>query len=96
MAKNKIAVMTKCPYGFKIEKINGVRKLVIDEDKREIAKDLISFYRTSRNMRQTVDYINSKYNESISYRTAFTLTHSPLVYVHYRDIDGYCEALITK
>lgn len=96
MAKNKIAVMTKCPYGFKIEKINGVRKLVIDEDKREIAKDLISFYRTSRNMRQTVDYINSKYNESISYRTAFTLTHSPLVYGHYRDIDGYCEALITK
>ena len=96
MAKNKIAVMTKCPYGFKIEKINGVRKLVIDEDKREIAKDLISYYRTSRNMRQTVDYINSKYNESISYRTAFTLTHSPLVYGHYRDIDGYCEALITK
>lgn len=96
MAKNKIAVMTKCPYGFKIEKVDGVRKLVIDEEKRGIVLDLLSYYKTSKNMRNTVDYINNKYGEDITYRTAFTLTHSPLLYGHYRDIDNYCEAYITE
>lgn len=96
MAKNKIAVMTKHPYGFKIEKVDGVRKLVIDEEKRGIVLDLLSYYKTTKNMRNTVDYINNKYGEDITYRTAFTLTHSPLLYGHYRDIDNYCEAYITE
>lgn len=83
------------PYGYKTEKINGMRKMVIDQSKKEIVTDLLHFYMKYHNYCRTARYINNKYGINITNHTIKNMVRSEFYKGKYRNNDNYCEPYLT-
>lgn len=90
--KNGYAISGSQPFGFKIEN----KKVVIDEEKREIMNDLINYAETSCSVRATRNYIQNTYGISFIYESLSRLLKNPMLYGSYRGYDNYCEGYMTK
>ena len=84
------------PLGFKIESINGSKKIVIDETKKEIVLDLFTHFEIHQSISATVDFITNTREFSISYNSVKNMLRNTMYMGSYRDVENYCEAFISQ
>ncbi len=98
MVKNKRPIMgTRClPLGLKVVGEKKEKRVVKDEETEDIVNDMFDYFELTGSIRKTVSYINEKYKLSILYECISKYLKNPLYYGHYRDVDDYCPAYLTK
>jgi DNA invertase Pin-like site-specific DNA recombinase len=84
------------PFGIKAEIRDGKRVAVIDKEVEHIVRDAIAYYKKSESKMATTRYINEKYGLEKSHSFMTTLCNSDFYHGSYREVDGYCEAYMTK
>ena len=92
--KAGLAVSGSVPFGFKIAKIEGKKRVVKDPETEHIVYDLLEHFQTFQSVRKTCFYINEKYNMSMLYKAYMSLLSNPLLCGFYRGNPEYCEAYI--
>ena len=90
--KNGYAISGAQPWCFKVEN----RRVVIDEEKRELMNDLLNHVEKTSSVRGALLYMLNTYGISFHYGTLTKLLKNPLLYGSYRGNDNYCEAFMTK
>lgn len=83
------------PYGYKVDIIDGKRKLVKNPETEEITE---YFFRqaVSRSVRYAGMATNKKYGLSRAYFQWYNMSRNPAFYGTYHGVEGYCEPYITK
>lgn len=77
------------PFGFKIETIEGKKRVLIDEEKEHIANEIFVLYETIKSKNKVQTIINKKYDLDITYKNISTMLKSPLYYGRYKNNDNY-------
>lgn len=98
MVKNKRAIQgSHCmPLGYKVVGEEKNKHVVKDEETKDIVNDMFEHFKIFNSMRQTMLYINNKYNLSINYYSICHYFKNELYAGIYRGIENYCEPYITK
>lgn len=83
------------PYGYKVEIIDGIRRLVKNPDTQEVTE---YFFRQaiSKSVRYAGRSTNQKYGTERGYLQWYHMIKNPAYYGTYHGVDGYCEPYITK
>lgn len=86
------------PIGFKIKVIDDKKRVVIDEDKKEIVNEIFDLYETIKSKRQVHLLITRKYDLDIHYKVIQKMFKNTLYYGSYKDNDNYVygESYLTK
>ena len=90
--KEGYAITGAQPFGFKVEN----KKVVIDEEKREIVNDIINYYELTNSLRKTLVYVREKHDVYMHSNTLKYFLRNPKLCGSFRGNENYCEAYITK
>lgn len=95
--KNKELISGKIPVGLKRQE----KKLVIDEDKKQVVLDAFNFHKETTSVYQTFQGLNLKYPElNFNYMRAYRILTNKLYIgikeTRYGDIEDFCPAIIDK
>lgn len=98
MAKNRIVPYPDrlAPLGYKVEKIDGIRRLVINDSERDMMRDLFDHLLEHHNQAQTIRYISDRYGREIKTQKISKLCHDRIYVGEYHGISGFCEPYITE
>ena len=98
MAQNKIVPFgdDKAPLGYRVQKIDGVRRLVKDDSKREMIDALFSHLLTHRNAAMTRRFILEQYGRYLASTYFSHIQKNPIYCGIYKDVEDFCEPYITK
>ena len=80
----------KAPIGYKIEN----SKLLVDDDKKQIAIDIFSHYDINHSMRKCIRMVYNKYNIKIDENVIRKMLRNRTYIGEYRGIDNFCESII--
>lgn len=94
--KNGEALTGATPFGYMIKEIDGKKKIVINPDEEDTLKAMINYYRVHQSIRKTIMYAQDSFKHYPSYQSFYKLLSNTFLYGHFRGIDGYCEAYMTK
>ena len=96
--KNKEAITGSQPYGFKVEEIDGHKRVVKDPETMYIVQDIFTHFELYNSKRATLYYVQDKYDIQIDYKLITKILTNTIYYGHYRGVDGYVwdEPYITK
>ena len=83
------------PFGFKIGIVNGTKKILVDELKKEIVLDIFTHFEIHQSVGATVDFIVNKYEHSISYNSLKNMLRNTMYAGKYRDVENYCEQYVS-
>ena len=83
-------------YGFKVQKIDGVKKVVKDPETKDITMDLLNHFLIYHNKMHAIRYVKEKYNIEILTCRLNRMLKDTKLYGHYRGNDEYCEPYIDK
>ena len=84
------------PFGYHNAVVNGVRRLVKEEQWEDAVADLFEYYRKYRNYSATARYINQQYGTRFEIQAIKRIIRSPFYYGCYKDNDNFCEPYISK
>ncbi len=84
------------PFGYKVDTVDGVKRLVKDPAREALVNEIFEYYFTHQSKTGTVKYINRKYGDVFSITSMLNMCKSPFYYGAYRDNESYCPAYITK
>lgn len=93
----KEAVFTKrtSPYGYTVEKIDGVRRVVIDPEKEPETRYFFSLLNTY-SIRLAGSMTNEKYGLRRAYTKWYKMAKDEIYTGTYRGVENYCPAYITR
>ncbi len=86
------AISHSVPYGYKVEN----KRVVIDEEKVPLVKDMFDTFELNSSIRKTHLYINDKYGTKFVYKNFARCFKNRKYIGEYRDNKNYCEPIITK
>lgn len=84
------------PTGFKVDCIDGKKRVVHDPNQSELVMDLIEHFELHQSLHAVTRYINIKYHresDSANYKKILT---NPMLHGKYKDNDNYTKPYITK
>ena len=84
------------PFGYHNAIVNGVRRLVKEEQWEDAVADLFEYYRKYRNYSATARHINQQYGTRFEIQAIKRIIRSPFYYGCYKDNDNFCEPYISK
>ena len=84
------------PIGYKVEPVDGVKRIVKDPATEAIVNEIFEYYFATMSKTGTVKHINEKYGYTIGTMGIRNITQNTLYYGSYRGNDNYCPAYITK
>ena len=84
------------PFGYHNSVVNGVRRLVKEEQWEDADADLFEYYRKYRNYSATARHINQQYGTRFEIQAIKRIIRSPFYYGCYKDNDNFCEPYISK
>ena len=84
------------PFGYHNAVVNGVRRLVKEEQWEDAVADLFEYYRKYRNYSATAQHINQQYGTRFEIQAIKRIIRSPFYYGCYKDNDNFCEPYISK
>jgi len=93
--KEAIFSKQKAPYGYTVEKIDGVKRVVFDPEKEPIVRDFFSLLRTY-SIRLAGSMTNEKYGLTRAYSKWYAMVKSEIYSGWYHGVEGYCPAYITR
>lgn len=85
----------KVPLGYKIETINGMKRLVKDPVTAPIIIDLFDRYFCTRNQTDICRFVNNKYDLHYSVMSINQIIHNPIYTGQYRDNANFCEPYLS-
>lgn len=96
--KNKEAITGTQPYGFKVELIDGYKRVVKDPAVMQVVQDIFTNFELYNSKRATLLYIQDKYNINVDYNLITKTLTNTIYYGHYKGVDDYVwdEPYITK
>lgn len=94
MRKEVIFPSQNAPYGYKVVEINGVKKLVKDDETREIVEYFFNMAMTST-IRHAAILTNQKFGLTRAYNIWYRMCHNELYMGTYRGVEDYCEPYLT-
>lgn len=83
------------PLGYKIETINGEKKMVKNEEEAAIVEEVYSFFLKHQAKRKTVLHIQEMFGIDFSYTMLRTMLSSEFYIGKYRNCVNYCPAYLT-
>lgn len=83
-------------FGYKAEVVDGIRRMVIDEEKKDVVYDIFDYIKKYRNNTGCSKYILEKYGISISHTTIRNMIKRTFYYGFYDGNENFCEPYITK
>ena len=84
------------PFGYHNAIVDGVRRLVKEEQLEDAVADLFEYYRKYRNYSATARHINQQYGTRFEIQAIKRIIRSPFYYGCYKDNDNFCEPYISK
>lgn len=98
MVKNGLAITGTqgVPLGYMVAGEKRNKKIIKNPETEQIAIDMLNYVRLCGSIRQTVLYINNKYNLNICYDSMRHYLMNTKYYGHYAGVDNYCEPYINK
>ena len=84
------------PFGYHNAVVDGVRRLVKEEQWEDAVADLFEYYRKYRNYSATARHINQQYGTNFEIQAIKRIIRSPFYYGCYKDNDNFCEPYISK
>lgn len=84
------------PFGYHNAVVNGVRRLVKEDQWKDVVVDLFEYYRKYRNYSATARHINQQYGTNFEIQAIKRIIRSPFYYGCYKDNDNFCEPYISK
>lgn len=82
------------PTGFKIEKIDGVKRVI--RDNIDVTYNILEYYRTSQSKRSTVAYTREHWIPDFTTNKLNALLYSDLLFGTCRDNKNFCEPYYTE
>lgn len=83
------------PMGYKIETINGEKKMVKNEEEAVIVEEVYRFFLRHQSKRKTVLHIQETFGIEFSYSMLRTMLSSEFYIGKYRNCVNYCPAYLT-
>ena len=83
-------------FGYKAEVVDGIRRMVIDEEKKDIVYDIFDYIKKYRNNTGCSKYILEKYGISISQTTIRNMIKRTFYYGYYDGNTTFCEPYLSK
>lgn len=98
MAQNKVVPYgdRQAPLGYKVQKIDGVRRLVKNDSERVMVDDLFQHLLTHRNASWTRRYILEQYGRNLTATYFSRVQKNPIYCGTYRGVPNFCEPYITE
>ena len=94
--RKEVIVPDHCiPMGYKADYIDGVKRIVKDEETKEITEFFFNTVLTST-IRQAALITNRKYGINKDYKSYNNMCHNELYIGTYKGVDDYCEPYITR
>lgn len=84
------------PRGYKIDTVNGVKKLVKNEEEKAWIEEVFSHYATHQSLRATMKYINKKYNFDRGYQVYNRIIRNEVYTGQYMNNSNYTDPYITR
>lgn len=84
------------PIGYRIETVDGRKRVAKDPEKEEMVNDIIQTYLRTQSLRRTTIEINRKYEQHMDLITVKNLLRNEMIAGRYRDNEVYCEPYITS
>lgn len=84
------------PFGYHNAVVNGVRRLVKEEQWEDAVADLFEYYRKYRNYSATARHINQQYGTRFEIQAIKRIIRSTFYYGCYKNNDNFCEPYISK
>lgn len=84
------------PIGYKIGEINGEKRVIIDEDKKQIPLDMYSHFETYNSVKAAQHYVNSKHGLIMNYYGAKKMLTEEKYSGAYKFNTQYCEPIIER
>lgn len=93
--KNGQAITGSQPFGYKVEVIDGVKRVVKDDENRHIVDEIFAYFSMHQSVRQTMLHINDKYALNRCYSTYRRLLGNKYYTGAFKTNEAYCEPYIT-
>lgn len=87
--KNREAITGTQPYGFKVQEIDGFKRVVKDEGVSHIVEDVFDNFELFNSKRATLHFIQDKYDIKVEYDLITSILTNSYYYGHYRGVDDY-------
>lgn len=94
MRKEAIIPAQNAPMGYTVKEINGVKRLVKDEETREIAEYFFNIALTA-SIRQAIIQTESKFGIHREPKSWYNMCHNELYMGRYKGVEDYCEPYLT-
>lgn len=82
--------------GYKIETIDGVKRMVKNEEEAPIVMDIFNYFLKYQSIRIVTEMINNKYNIKKSYQVYNHLLKNEIYLGKYRNNDNFADPYITR
>ena len=94
--KKEVIIPPQCvPFGYKIELIDGIKRLVKDEETREATEYFFSIV-LSTSTRNAIIRTQDKYNIHREHKSWYKMCQNEVYIGTYKGVEDYCEPYITK
>lgn len=94
--QRKEACSGNVSYGYKVEKIDGAKRVVKDPAVQEIVQDFWDHYRKYESVKLAGIYVNEKYGIKRTYKAWGNTARSAMHTGNWRGIEDYCPAYISQ
>ena len=94
MRKEAIIPAQNAPMGYTVKEIDGVNRIVKDEETREIAEYFFNLALTT-SIRQAIIQTESKFGIHREHKSWYNMCHNELYMGRYKGVDDYCEPYLT-
>lgn len=84
------------PFGYRLETIDGLKRIIKDPDTEHIVQDFFAYYLKHHSKQGTLKYLVKKYGDVLTINSILTMCRHTFYYGAYRGNDNYCPAYITK
>lgn len=84
------------PFGYRLEHVDGVKRIVKDPDTQHIVEDFFSYYLKHQTKQGTLKYLVKKYGDVLTINSVLKMCSHTFYYGAYRGNEQYCPAYITK
>lgn len=82
------------PFGYKVAEVDGIKRLVKDEETREATEYFFNLAQTT-SIRQASLMANQKYGKTREYKAWHRMCHNEIYIGKYKGIEDYCEPYLT-
>lgn len=96
MVEQGQAISGSQPLGYKVKEIDGVKRVVKDEEKEPMVNDMFDYFFKTYSAMGTYTYLNNKYRYATGFSNFRKVFNNEIYTGKYKNCENYCDPYITK